>query len=142
MAITLVQLGLAVTDSLCAAVSRGAGLDTGHFLGTVATASAPEQAVGQPGAPTFVLFLGGIAVVVGAVLVWLELLLRSAAVYVAVLFLPLALAALAWPTISHWSRRLVDTLAALVLSKLVIVAVLSLAAGALAGGSGSSASGP
>jgi type IV secretion system protein TrbL len=141
VSVTLVQIGLAVTDSLCGAVSGGAGVDTGHFMATVATALTPAAAVGQPSAPTFVLFLGGIAVVVGAVLVWLELLLRSAAVYVAVLFLPLALAGLAWPAIAHWSRRLADTLAALVLSKLVIVAVLSLAVGALAGGTGSTPSG-
>jgi hypothetical protein len=140
VAVTLVQIGLAVTDSLCAAVSGGAGVDAGHFMGTVAAALTPASA-SQPSAPTFVLFLGGIAVVVGAILVWLELLLRSAAVYVAVLFLPLALAGLAWPAISHWSRRLADTLAALVLSKLVIVAVLSLAVGALAGGTGSTPSG-
>ena len=141
VAVSLVQLGLAVTDAMCAAVSQGSGLDAGHFLATVTAALAPAQAAEPGGAPTFVLFLGGVAVVVGAVLVWLELLLRSAAVYVAVLFLPLALAGLAWPAISHWARRLVDTLAALVLSKLVIVAVLSLAAGALAGGTGSAPSG-
>jgi hypothetical protein len=142
VSVTLVQIGLAVTDSMCAAVSGGAGLDTGHFMSTVAAALTPVgDAAGQPGAPGFVLFLGGIAVVVGAVLVWMELLLRSAAVYVAVLFLPLALAGLAWPAISHWSRRLADTLAALVLSKLVIVSVLSLAVGALAGGTGSTPSG-
>lgn len=141
VAVTLVQIGLAVTDAMCAAVSQGAGLDAGHFLGTVTTALAPAAAAQQGGAPTFVLFLGGVAVVIGAVMVWIELLLRSAAVYVAVLFLPLALAGLAWPAISHWARRLVDTLVALVLSKLVIVAVLSLAAGALAGGTGSTPSG-
>jgi len=141
VSVTLVQIGLAVTDSLCAAVSGGAGVDTGHFMATVTAALTPAAVAGQPSAPTFVLFLGGIAVVVGAVLVWLELLLRSAAVYVAVLFLPLALAGLAWPAISHWSRRLADTLAALILSKLVIVAVLSLAVGALAGGTGSTPSG-
>jgi hypothetical protein len=141
VAVTLVQIGLAVTDSLCAAVSQGAGLDTGHFMGSVITALGPGQAANVDGAPSFVLCLGSIAVVVGAVMVWVELLLRAAAVYVAVLFLPLALASLAWPAIAHWSRRLVDTLVALVLSKLVIVAVLSLAAGALAGGTGSTPSG-
>ena len=141
VAVSLVQIGLALTDDLCAVVSRGSGLDAGHFLGTVTQALGPAQAAQPGGAPTFVLFLGGVVVVVGAVLVWLELLLRAAAVYVAVLFLPLALAGLAWPAISHWARRLVDTLAALVLSKLVIVAVLSLAAGALAGGTGSTPSG-
>jgi hypothetical protein len=36
--------------------------------------------------------------------------------------------------VSHWCRRLVETLAALIVSKFVIVAVLSLAAGALASG--------
>ena len=141
VAVTLVQLGLAVTDSMSAAVSGGSGVDAGHFMATVATALAPTAATGQTGAPTFVLFLGGIAVVAGAVMLWIELLLRAAAVYVAVLFLPLALAGLAWPAISHWSRRLADTLAALVLSKLVIVAVLSLAVGALASGTGSTPSG-
>ena len=69
-------------------------------------------------------------------MVWVELLIRSAAIYVAVLFLPLVLASLAWPAIAHWCRRLVDTLVALILGKFVIVAVLSLAAGALAGGAG------
>ena len=78
----------------------------------------------------------------GAVLVWVELLVRAAAVYVAVLFLPLALASLAWPAIAHWCRRLVDTLVALVLGKFVIVSVLSLAAGALAAGTGSAPTGP
>ncbi len=141
VAVTLVQLGLSVTDSMCAAISGGSGTDAGHFMSTVAGALSPAAVAGQPGTPTFVLFLGGIAVVLGAVLVWIELLLRAAAVYVAVLFLPLALAGLAWPAISHWSRRLADTLAALVLSKLVIVAVLSLAAGALSGGTGSVPSG-
>lgn len=140
VSVTLVQLGLSVTDSLCAAVSGGSGSDAGHFMTTVAAALSPTAAV-QSNAPTFVLFLGGLAVVVGAAMLWIELLLRAAAVYVAVLFLPLALAGLAWPAISHWSRRLADTLAALVLSKLVIVAVLSLAAGALASGTGSTPSG-
>jgi hypothetical protein len=36
--------------------------------------------------------------------------------------------------VSHWCRRLVETLAALILSKLVIVATLSLAAGAVSSG--------
>ena len=67
-------------------------------------------------------------------MLWLELLIRAAAVYVAVLFLPLALATLVWPAVSHWCRRLIETLAALILSKFVIVATLSLAAGAVSSG--------
>jgi hypothetical protein len=60
---------------------------------------------------------------------------------VAVLFLPLALATMVWPAVSHWCRRLADTLVALILSKLVIAAVLALAVGALAGGLGVGATG-
>jgi hypothetical protein len=143
VAVKLVQLGLALTDSMSATVARGAGLDTGHFFGsTVAALSVGATATGDPAtAPTFVVLMGGLAVVFGAFVLWVELLIRAAAVYVAVLFLPLALASLAWPAIAHWCRRLVDTLVALVLAKFVIVSVLSLAAGALAGASGSSPAG-
>ena len=140
VAVKLVQLGLAVTDAMSAAVAHGAGLDAGHFMASVTMVLSGPQA-GQPGVPAFILFLGSLAVVCGAVLVWVELLIRASAVYVAVLFLPLALASLAWPAIAHWCRRLVDTLVALILGKFVIVSVLSLAAGALAGGTGSTASG-
>ncbi len=133
VAVKLVELGLAVTDAMSQAVAASAGLDAGHFLGSVTAGLSGVTAAGQPAVPPFVLFLGSLAVVFGAVMVWIELLIRSAAVYVTVLFLPLALASLAWPAIAHWCRRLVDTLVALILGKFVIVAVLSLAAGALAG---------
>jgi hypothetical protein len=137
VAVQLVQLGLTLTDDMSEAVSAGSGLDTGHFL----SAAVAALSAGQVGVPTFVVLLGSLAVVLGAFILWVELVVRSAAVYVAVLFLPLALASLAWPAIAHWCRRLVDTLVALVLTKFVIVAVLSLAAGALAAGTGSTPAG-
>jgi hypothetical protein len=138
-AVKLVQLGLALVDAMSADVAHGAGLDTGHFLS--ATTTALSGPAGGPATPAFVLFLGGLAVVFGSFLLWIELLVRAAAVYVAVLFLPLALASLAWPAVSHWCRRLVDTLVGLVLSKFVIVTVLSLAVSALAGGTNGQGSG-
>jgi hypothetical protein len=142
VAVKLVQLGLAVTDAMSSAVAQGAGLDAGNFMGSVAHTLSANQQLDSAGVPAFVLFIGALAVVFGALLVWVELLIRSSAVYVAVLFLPLALASLAWPAISHWCRRLVDTLVALILGKFVIVAVLSLAAGALAGGTSPVSGGP
>ena len=141
VAVKLVELGLALTDAMSAAVARGAGLDAGHFMASVTLGLSGAAATGQSGAPAFILLLGALAVVLGAVMVWVELLIRTAAVYVAVLFLPLALASLAWPAISHWCRRLVDTLVALILGKFVIVSVLSLAAGALAGAGGAGGGG-
>ncbi|MHB1519339.1 MAG: hypothetical protein ACYCVN_09115 [Acidimicrobiales bacterium] len=141
VAVKLVELGLTLVDDLSSAVASGAGLDGGHFLSAVTQPLSAAEAATPGGIPGLLVFLGGMIVVLGSLLVWIELLVRAAAVYVAVLFLPLALASLAWPAISHWCRRLVDTLVALVLSKFVIVAVLGLAAGALAGGTGSKPSG-
>jgi hypothetical protein len=139
-AVKLVQLGLALVVAMSADVAHGAGLDTGHFLSATTSALSGPLA-GAPATPAFVLFLGGLALVFGSFLLWIELLVRAAAVYVAVLFLPLALASLAWPAVAHWCRRLVDTLVGLVLSKFVIVTVLSLAVSALAGGTNGQGSG-
>src|SRR6516225_3924408 len=133
VAIQIVIMGLSVTDEMSNAVAGGTGTDLTSLLsgvtkGLVAAAADPTIA-------SFVLLLIALLIAVAAFVLWLELLIRAAAVYVAVLLLPLALAALVWPAVSHWCRRLVETLAALILSKFVIVATLSLAAGAISSGS-------
>lgn len=140
VAVQLVQLGLAATDALSAAVTSGSSGDVGTTLTSLASSLAAQAAGGGPGVPTFVALLGALFVSFGALVLWIELLVRSAAVYVAALFFPLALASLVWPAVSHWCRRLVETLATLVLSKFVIVAVLGLAVGALGASDGSMSS--
>ena len=65
---------------------------------------------------------------------WIELLMREAAVYVIVLMLPLAFAGMVWPARRVWAIRAVELLVALVMSKFAIVAVLSLGGAALASG--------
>ncbi len=132
VAIQIVIMGLSVTDEMSNAVAGGSGADVASLLsgvtkGLVAAAADPTIA-------SFVLLLIALLIAVAAFVLWLELLIRAAAVYVAALFLPLALATLVWPAVSHWCRRLVETLAALILSKFVIVATLSLAAGAVSSG--------
>ena len=143
VAIQIVVLCLSATDAMCTAVAGGSGSDVTALLSGVSNGMV--AALGDPTMATFVLLLVGLLVAVAAFVLWLELLVRAAAVYVAVLFLPLALATLVWPSVSHWCRRLVETLAALILSKFVIVATLSLAASAVssgtAGGSGSGGGG-
>jgi hypothetical protein len=67
-----------------------------------------------------------------ALMLLIELTIRAAAVYVVVLMLPLAFAAFVWPARRIWAVRLVELLISLILSKFVIVAVLSLAGSALA----------
>jgi hypothetical protein len=60
--------------------------------------------------------------------------MRAAAVYVIVLMLPLAFAAMVWPARRIWAIRAVELLAALIVSKFAIVAVLSLGGAALSSG--------
>ncbi len=64
-------------------------------------------------------------------MLWCELLIRSAAVYVIVLMLPLFFAAMVWPARRVWAVRAVEVLVALILSKFAIVAVLALGGAAI-----------
>ncbi len=132
VAIQIVVLSLSATDAMSDAVAGGTNADVSSLLTTVTSGLVSSAA--DPSIASFVLLLIALLIAVAAFVLWLELLIRAAAVYVAVLFLPLALATLVWPAVSHWCRRLVETLAALILSKFVIVATLSLAAGAVASG--------
>src|SRR5205823_3884826 len=60
------------------------------------------------------------------------MIIRDAAIYVCVFFLPLTFVAMIWPATSRWARRLVEVLVAIILSKFVVVSILSLATAAIA----------
>ena len=133
VSVQLVALGLAATDQASAMMLDAAGDPTHRLLlGLVAGLSRG----GGLGLAAFGGFMVVLAAAIVSFVLWLELAVRSAAIAAASLFLPLALAGLAWPATAHWARRLGETLAALVLSKLVIAAVLALAAGLLGSSSG------
>jgi uncharacterized protein YjeT (DUF2065 family) len=84
--------------------------------------------------PTLVALLSEVIMGIGSFALFLELAVRGAAIYLAVLFVPMVIAGLVWPVTARFGRRLAETIAALVLSKLVMVGALSLAAGAVTGG--------
>ena len=116
VAYAVVQMLLVVTDGLCHAVASAshdnsqeffkgaitglsqAGGDAGREVGggaggTNVAGAAAGQAAGSTAVPLFVTFLAAIIGAFAAFMVWLELLMRDAAVYVVALFMPLALAA-------------------------------------------------
>ena len=70
-------------------------------------------------------------IMAGCLAIWLELIVRSAAIELAVFFMPLALAGLVWPATAHWAKRLAEVLVALLLMKPVIVGALCLGTGAV-----------
>jgi hypothetical protein len=124
VAAPITMLLLSASDEMSALVSTASGNAGTTFL-SHATAL---TAVADP----FVAFLVAGLTVTGAIALWLELLVREAAVYVIVLMLPLFFAALVWPARRVWAVRAVELLVALILSKFVIVAVLALGGAALA----------
>ena len=111
VAIQVVIMSLSVTDAMSAAVAGGTGADVTSLLRGITTGLA--SAAADPTVASFVVLLIAFLIAAASFALWIELLIRAAAVYVAVLFLPLALATLVWPAVSHWCRRLVETLAAL-----------------------------
>lgn len=140
-AVTVTGLLLAITDSLSAHIASTMNADLAQALqgvGTSLTAAGGAADAGTPGSgaavPLFAGFLAAIVIVVAAIGVWLELLLRQVAIYAALLFFPLALAGLIWPATSRWARRLTEILVSLIFAKLVVVALLSLGASGLASG--------
>jgi len=139
VAVQVVSLGLGATDELCSWFVGQDGGDAAAFLRRLdsdlgAMGTSPSQA-----GAAFLLIFMAVFVLVGGFLLWLELVVRSAAIYASVFFLPLALATMAWPAATRWARRLGETLGALVFSKLVVVAVLCLAAEAVTSDAGLSA---
>jgi hypothetical protein len=131
----LVSLSLSVTDAMSSAVLASTGDGAGQFIGSVA-GSLTFSDLTQPVFGGFVaLFLCVVACLV-AFFLWVELVIRSAALSVALLFIPLALAGVVWPATAHWARRLGEVIASLVLSKLVIVAVIAIAVTSLGPGTG------
>ena len=138
IAAPLTMLLLAASDELSAIVSSAAGDAGAHFLGRAALAVAGLTVL--TGSP-FIAFLVGLFITAGALVLWLELLMREAAVYVIVLMLPLVFAAFVWPARRVWAIRAVETLVALILSKFAIVAVLALGGAALSHSVGHSVTG-
>jgi hypothetical protein len=118
----------AVTGDMAA--NFAAAMDA--LRGAIAAVSSP----GTVGAGTMLAITVMLVLLAGALLIWIELLLRTSAIYVVVLFLPLAMSGLVWRATVSWTRRMIEILVALILSKFVIVVIIDLAAGMIVAGDG------
>jgi hypothetical protein len=123
----LVGLALSATDQLSSMLASGTGTSLTASLRGLAASVSTTAAL--PGAIAVV--VAGL-VIVGSLVLWVELVVRSAAITIATAVLPLVLAASLWPPAVAWARRLFETLGALIVSKAVIVLVLSVALDAVA----------
>ena len=131
----MAQMLINISDWMSGILGGNAAADAQKFM-TDAGAALAGLGAGSvnPAAPVFGVLLGALIVTLGALSIWLELLLRAAAIYISVLFLPLALAAMIWPAGWRWCRRLIEFLIAIIFAKVFIVAIINLAAAGLARG--------
>lgn len=128
IAAPVTMLLLAGSDEMSRIVASASGRADTDFL---VKAGAYVGGLSLVSASPFLAFVIGLLTAAATVTLWVELLVRSAAVYVIVLMLPLFFAALVWPARRIWAVRTVELLVALILSKFAIVAVLSLGGAAL-----------
>jgi hypothetical protein len=116
---------LAFTDTVTSQVVGSSGLKVAPALGHLTLEGAGT------GVPLLVTAATDCIAILGAILVWLELVLRQSAIYVAMFFMPLALATYVWPASAVVAKRAVQIVVALILSKFVIVVTIALGLDAL-----------
>lgn len=145
-AYVVVQLLIAACDGMSLAVSHSAGADSHQFfkgaVAAIAVLAAPAGAavggpVGTVAVPLFISFIAVVVIAFAAFFVWIELLMRDAAIYVVALFMPLAIAASIWPRWVGALRRTCELVIVVIFSKFVIVAIIALSASMLAHNEGS-----
>ncbi len=123
---TVTGVLLAITDGVSSMVLAGAPENIATFF-----------AIGEPESIVKLGLFGFILVpafILAAVLVWIELVVRSSLIYLLLAFSPLVLAARVWPTLSGAWHQLCRIGLALIVSKFAISLALGLGAAALANG--------
>jgi hypothetical protein len=127
--IALTTLALQISDAISADVISSSHQmfwsQVGHAWGS--------SGFGGFGSSALAMLMAIIQVIAG-VIVWLELAVRNAAIYLAVLFLPVALAASIWPSLAGWTSRLERLLFLFVILKPVTLIVLAFAGNAALAG--------
>jgi hypothetical protein len=133
LATVVVARLLELTDAMSDAVMANTNDQALHFLSGfgVAVTSASNG---------FAAVVLGLVAVVAGLLLWIELIVRSALVYLLVAISPLGFAATQWPAARGFLRKTVELLLAVILSKLAICIALAVGVASLSG-AGSAGSG-
>lgn len=120
---------LDLIDALSTAVLDSSHGDALRFLSRFAAFGAGTQG--------FAVVVVGLLAIVAALLLWIELMVRSALVYLLVAVSPIAFAAMVWPAARGVLRRTAHLLLAVIFSKFVIAVALAVGVAALGGSPGS-----
>jgi hypothetical protein len=140
---TVLTLLVALVQGACGLmVQIGLGGEQGFAEGIDAMRQALGVATGPAdpsgaGASLVVVLIAGML----AFVIWVELAVRAALLLLLAAFVPLALSGLFWSRTARWTRRLLESLAAVLLAPLVITMVMVLATATLTAPAGGLAQG-
>lgn len=131
-----VYLLLLLSDGLTTAVAMGSGADTSRFLQGTGKVLGGLALSGQGTGGAATVLITAVVAIFCAVILWVELLLRTAIIYVSLLFAAPTFSGLVDRGLWKHARRWVYFTVSVIFAKPVVAAVLSLAAAGAAGGSG------
>ena len=128
-ALAIAAAGLALTDWLTQLVLTAAGANVGSGLEAFGArlSSLTAPGTGLPGFGLALLTLLALLAFIGAVLIWLALLVRMAVIYIAMSFVPLLLAGEAHPASQRMAGRVGKLIGGVIASKFIVAAILALA---------------
>ncbi len=132
--IAVVNLLLAAVDALSTSVVQAA--TGGNIQQVGAKLIAPAALTQIPNAAVTILL--ALVMVAACVVVWAALMIRKLLIVVAAVFAPIAFAGSLSDITTAWVRRWIETMVALVFSKLVLVIIFAIGLGVMGGGAGQS----
>jgi type IV secretion system protein TrbL len=129
VALALLGTALEISDQLCIGIVNAAGTNMNEMGDKVAVLAAGLGTINlaAPGAGAILtIFLASLAII-GAMVVWISLLIRKALLLIAIVFAPIALAGSSWDHTRSWVSRWATFVIAMILSKVVLVVIFLLA---------------
>jgi hypothetical protein len=129
VALALLATALEITDQLCIGIVNAAGTNMNEMGDKVAVLATGLGTINlaAPGAGAILtIFLASLAII-GAMVVWISLLIRKALLLIAIVFAPIALAGSSWDHTRSWLSRWATFVIAMILSKVVLVVIFLLA---------------
>ena len=136
--VAITQVLIDLTDALSDGILSGFGTDIRAFMDGIGTVGALTGGV----ATALVVFLLGLFTLLAGLVIFIELVIRSALIYLVVGLCPLAFAALLWPATRGVLRKTLELLCALIVAKVVITLALAIGAAALGGAGSAPAAAP
>jgi hypothetical protein len=134
VAIVFVQQLLYITDDITKVFQDSIQGDAQLFMVAIARGFGPEGFVvtGDGTAAWFMSLLLAFGILLAAAVVYIILSLREASIYIAALFFPIIFAMLIWPPLHKWFKKLVEFIIGMIISKIIMVAAISLMVASMA----------